>query len=458
MSILLYVLLALILFALLSYNNPQVFRLSRTSVVMLMAFAFSMYLLANIYGRYDIGVRKSKPIVISVSLCVFVADIAAFVLMVVMNTNETTNNAMYPYFWNDVWLVLISFIWQVIVVFIMTYGGHYIYFSFVPPERCIIVSNGDKENVVHIVKAIKKYKKQYTICKVVKYDDEDLFDLLPKYESVFLDIMPHEYAQKLLNFCYQKNIRVYRTLGVTDLITNTSRIMMLNDQSFLASEVKEKNMHQRIVKRVADIFISLLGLALTSPFLLLAAIAIKAEDGGKVIFVQQRVTINGNFFRLYKLRTMKENADGTMVTEEKDGRITKVGRILRKIRFDEVPQFVNVLKGQMSVVGPRAEMADRVYMSVEELPEYAYRYRMKAGITGYAQINGKYNTSSRDKLMLDLTYIQTFSLWNDTKILFQTIMVLLRPDKSTEGYDKTDRKHQEELEKKITEQFKKNEK
>lgn len=455
MSMCLYICLVLVLFALLSHNNPQVLRLSRTSVVMLFAFILSSYLLTNIYGKYDIGVRKSKPIVISVSLSAFFSDIVTFALLVIMNTNQTTNNAMYPYFWNDVLLVLLAFVWQVIIIFIMTYGGHYLYFSFVPPEKCVIVSNGSKDDVVHLVKAIKKYKKQYSICKVIKYDDENLYEELQKYESVFMDALPPEPSRTILEYCYKNYKKVYKSVGITDLLTNTARVMMLSDQSFLASEVREKNMHQRIVKRIADILISIIGLSIAGPFILIAMVAIKLEDGGKAIFKQQRVTINGSFFMLYKLRTMKENADGSLVVNEKDGRITRVGHFLRKFRIDEVPQFVNVLKGEMSVVGPRAEMADRVYMSIQELPEYSYRYRMKAGITGYAQINGKYNTSARDKLMLDLTYIQTFTLWNDTKIMFQTIMVLLRPDKSTEAYDKNDLKHKEQLEKEVSEQFKK---
>ena len=444
MGLVLYALLLLTLLVFLSFNNPQVLRLSRTSVVMIFTFITSTYLLMHIYGKYDIGIRKSKPIVISVSLGTFFADLITSALMVIMNTNETTNNEMYPYFGWDLLMLFFAFLVQVLVIVLMTYGGHAIYFSFVPPERLLLVKKGSA-NEKHLREAIAHYKKQYKVCKTIQYDDPALYDEILKYDAVFLNQLPHEATQTLVEYCYKHSKIVYRTLGLSDLVTFTSRIMLLNDESFLASQVKEKNMMQRIVKRIFDIIFSAFGLIITSPLLLIAFIAIKIEDGGPVIFSQNRVTIGRKIFNVHKIRTMKENADGSLVTEEKDGRITRVGYWLRKFRIDEIPQFFDVIVGNMSVVGPRAEMADRVFMNMQSIPEYEYRYRMKAGITGYAQIMGKYNTSAQDKLMLDLTYIQTFSLWNDTKILFQTIMVVLRPDKSTEAYKKEDIKENEKI-------------
>jgi lipopolysaccharide/colanic/teichoic acid biosynthesis glycosyltransferase len=161
-------------------------------------------------------------------------------------------------------------------------------------------------------------------------------------------------------------------------------------------------------------------------------IAIKAHDGGPILFKQERATIHGNKFWVYKLRTMKVDAEIRSAAVE-DDRITKPGKILRKFRIDELPQLLNVLKGDMSFVGPRPEMLKNVASYTQDLPEFKYRLRMKAGLTGYAQIAGKYNTTPKDKLIMDMMYIEQFSILKDIQLIFQTVIVLLKKD-STEGF------------------------
>lgn len=182
-----------------------------------------------------------------------------------------------------------------------------------------------------------------------------------------------------------------------------------------------------------DIVLSVVILVVLSPVFLGCAIAIKVCDGGKVIFKQQRATKNGRIFSVYKFRTMKENAENYSAKED-DDRITSVGRVLRKYRLDELPQVLNILKGEMSFVGPRPEMLKNVYLYTRECPEFEYRLRVKAGLTGYAQIAGKYNTSPKYKLILDLMYIENYSLTKDIKLLLQTLVVFFKSD-STEGFN-----------------------
>ena len=167
--------------------------------------------------------------------------------------------------------------------------------------------------------------------------------------------------------------------------------------------------------------------------MLITAICVKACDGGSVFYKQVRCTRGNRQFEIIKFRTMRENVENFSSTEG-DDRITKVGRVLRKYRIDELPQFVNILKGDMSLVGPRPEMLENVEDYEKDLPEFRYRLRMKAGLTGYAQIYGKYNTSSRDKLMLDLMYIENYSLIRDAQLLFQTVLVLFKAEDSTEAF------------------------
>lgn len=163
----------------------------------------------------------------------------------------------------------------------------------------------------------------------------------------------------------------------------------------------------------------------------------KAYDGGHVLFKQERATIHGRRFYVYKLRTMKENVENYSATKD-DDRITGPGKILRRTRIDELPQLLNVLKGDMTFVGPRPEMIKNVQNYTRELPEFRYRLRMKAGLTGYAQIAGKYNTTPRDKLIMDMMYIEQFSILRDIQLILQTAVVLLRSD-STEAFGKEKR-------------------
>ena len=183
-----------------------------------------------------------------------------------------------------------------------------------------------------------------------------------------------------------------------------------------------------------DIVISGIGLLCASPIMLIEALAIKLEDHGPVFFRQRRVTKDGKVFEVLKFRTMIVDADknNKRLASQNDDRITKVGRFLRKTRMDELPQFINILKGDMSIVGPRPEQEEITEKYVEVLPEFKYRLKVKAGLTGLAQIQGKYNTTPRDKLIFDLIYIEQYSLFVDIKLILQTVKVLFKSD-STEG-------------------------
>ena len=202
----------------------------------------------------------------------------------------------------------------------------------------------------------------------------------------------------------------------------------------LSSRVTGLTFEQSVLKRACDILVSVVALIVFSPIMLIEALAIKLEDGGPVFFKQPRVTKDGAIFQVLKFRTMIVDADKKKkrLASQDDDRITKVGRIARKLRIDELPQFINILKGEMSVVGPRPEQAEITEKYVEVLPEFRYRLKGKAGRTGLAQILGKYNTTPRDKLVLDLIYIEQYSIWVDLKLMLQTVKVLFKSD-STEG-------------------------
>ena len=214
----------------------------------------------------------------------------------------------------------------------------------------------------------------------------------------------------------------------------------MDDAPFLAMEYRKMTILQRLIKRVMDILVSALVLLLFSPLLGLIALCIHLEDGGKVIFRQKRMTVNGRIFNICKFRTMSEAASAKthqVSATTDDARITRVGRVLRRTRLDELPQMWNIFRGDMTLVGPRPEMLENVEKYKRELPAFAYREKMKAGLTGYAQIEGRYNTTAEDKLMMDLMYIESFSIWLDIKLLFRTFTVFFKSD-STEGFAEAD--------------------
>jgi len=181
------------------------------------------------------------------------------------------------------------------------------------------------------------------------------------------------------------------------------------------------------IKRVMDIVLSLIGLIIAIPLMLIFGIAIKLESKGPVFYRQERVGKNGKVFMLYKLRSMYQNAEenGAKWAEKDDPRVTKVGRIMRKTRIDELPQLFNVLKGDMSLVGPRPERPIFTYKFNEEIPGFVNRLQVKPGLTGWAQVNGGYELGPAEKLEYDLYYIENRSIWMDIKIMLKTVKVIL---------------------------------
>ena len=199
-------------------------------------------------------------------------------------------------------------------------------------------------------------------------------------------------------------------------------------------------MYKLFIKRLTDIILSFIGIVVLAVPMLFISIAIKIDDPGPVFFTQKRVGQKKNgqltYFSLYKFRSMKMDSEvkGAQLAKKEDDRITPVGKLIRRIHFDELPQIFNILKGDMSLVGPRPERPEIAALYSERIPEFDYRLKVKAGLTGYAQVYGKYNTTPYDKLKLDLTYIETYSLKLDLKLLMLTFKILFQKE-NTEGVE-----------------------
>ena len=227
------------------------------------------------------------------------------------------------------------------------------------------------------------------------------------------------------------------TPKLSDILIKSSETNHLFDSPLFMLRNNGFTFEQRVVKRIMDIVISMIVLIITSPIMLVTAIMIKVYDGGPVMFRQERCTINGKVFKIHKFRSMIVDAEknGQVIpATEKDPRITPIGSFIRKTRIDELPQMLDILEGNMSVVGPRPERVEHVKAYTEDIPEFAYRLKVKGGLTGFAQIYGKYNTTAYDKLKLDLMYIQNYSILMDIRLIFMTIKIMFMKE-STEGFD-----------------------
>lgn len=257
------------------------------------------------------------------------------------------------------------------------------------------------------------------------------------YDGVVLWDLPTETRNRLYKFFYSKSIRIYMMPKIPDVLVKGSQQLDLFDTPILLTRESSLTIEQLIVKRCIDIICALILLVIASPFMLITAIAIKVYDGGPVLYKQIRCTKDGKEFYILKFRSMLVDAEKDGVARlaaKNDSRITPVGKFIRAVRIDELPQLINILKGEMSFIGPRPERPQIIEQYMEEMPEFAYRMRVKAGLAGYAQVFGKYNTTPYDKLKLDLFYIENYSVWLDIKLMLLTLKILFRPE-STEGVD-----------------------
>lgn len=426
---LLYFLLLLTFIIVHGKENIGLTRLSRTMGTTVFVFVIVGLLLLSVYGTYDVGRRKSKPIIYSLSLAVVCTDVVAYLQVMIMRANTDIQEFRL----RGIELLILTMVIQIAIIIVFTYTGNALFFAIHEPEKCCVITSC-QESLDVIAYAICRFRKQYKITSVVDYRCSDIEPYIEKAETVFVYDIPAERRLMIMRLCYKHKVNVYFNPYLEDIMEVNAKHYVLDDVYLFNKNNKTLTMEQRIFKRLLDIGLSLLLGILTSPLWICGAVAVKLYDGGPVFFKQKRATIHGRVFDVYKLRTMKTNVENYSAKKD-DDRITKPGKILRRTRIDELPQLLNVLKGDMTFVGPRPEMLENVQSYTEELPEFRYRLRVKAGLTGYAQISGKYNTTPRDKLIMDMMYIEQFSILRDIQLILQTAVVLLKSD-STEAFGK----------------------
>jgi len=348
----LYVSVLMIFIKVLGRESVGLTRLSRTLGITVSTFLIVGMLFLSVYGRYDIGRRKSKPIIYSLTLTVLCTDVITYLQLMIMKTNIPN---IWAFRFQSLGLLFIAMILQILVIVIFTYAGNGLFFKIHKPEKCCVITSSQK-SLNEIAFAISKYKKQYEICEVLDYrsGNDKIKKAVKNAQSVFLYDVPAKVRTEVLRLSYKYKVNVYFNPEIEDVMEWNAKQYVLDDVYLLNKNVKALTMEQRIMKRLLDISLSLLLGILSAPFWIGGMLAVKLYDGGPVIFKQERATIHGRRFEVYKLRTMKQNVENYSV-KENDDRITPPGKILRRTRIDELPQLYNVLKGDMTFVGPRPE-------------------------------------------------------------------------------------------------------
>lgn len=431
----LYALIPTAFFLILSLTNPQILRINRTSGITLSSFILLEYLFNRIYGGFQPGLVRVRSNAASMSISTAFVDIITYAQLQIMNVNSA-NHERLILFGTDALLLLLAFIAQLACIVLFSALGDKIYLSVHPPlQTCVIV--GDEADRDIICRKLSVHARHFRIESCLLHTDADARSHIKQAEAVLLYHLPPDAYQEFISYAYKYEKMIFFDLNIANIVSSHSKPYMLDDMLMCSHTTIGLTLSQRFVKRTMDIVLSSIGLVLLSPLMLGCAIAVKVCDGGSVLFKQKRITRGGYVFHVLKFRTMKEHSDAERQhsAQVDDERVTRVGRFLRRWRLDELPQLFNILKGDMSLVGPRPEMLENVESYVNELPEFVYRDRVKAGLTGYAQIDGKYNTSPRDKLMMDITYIENYSVWLDVKLLLKTVLVFFTPD-STQGFQK----------------------
>lgn len=413
------------------YYNYYAFDTHLTAGLLFSCGVFAMvYLfLCNLYKSFRIASMQIGETVFSQLLCFGIADLLLYAECCLIH-NKLVN--IIP---GAVIVVAQLFGTAVIVV-----GAKRYMLGHLKAQNTIVVYGRcvrEKEISEFEHRLLNKYAHLFHITK--KINEKDITFCMSREimncDTVILYEVSHRTRKNVMKFAIDHKKALYFTPTVEDITLQGCTEKHLLDTPLQKYNYVYETTTDYTGKRVFDIVFSLLLLVVASPLMLLSALAIKLEDGGPVFFKQDRCTKGGEVFQIIKFRSMIVDAekDGVTPCTEHDDRITKVGHVIRMTRLDELPQLLNILKGDMSFVGPRPERVEHVEQYTKDLPEFAYRMRVKGGLTGYAQIYGKYNTSAYDKLRLDLLYIENQSFFLDLKLILLTLKIMFIPE-STEGF------------------------
>lgn len=386
-----------------------------------------LFFFTNTYGGLKIGYLKLMDVFLSQIFSLLIVNVITYIQISLMNN-----------WWLAPRYFVGATVLQLLIAAVWNYICNLFYRKVFPPRKMLLVYG--ERSIDDIMHKFASRRDKYKIdkCMNVKEGIEAIeAEADRKYGAVVLWDIPIPERNRLLKFCYSRSIRVYMMPKIPDVLIKGSDQLHLFDTPILLTREYALTVEQRMAKRCIDIICALLLTVITSPIMLMTAICIKCYDKGPVLYRQTRCTMGGREFQIMKFRSMRVDAEKDGVARlaaRHDDRITPIGRVIRAVRIDELPQLFNILAGDMSFIGPRPERPEIIKQYVEEMPEFTFRMKVKAGLAGYAQVYGKYNTTPYDKLKLDLSYIENYSVWLDLKLMLLTLKILFQAE-STEGVE-----------------------
>lgn len=392
--------------------------------MMIFIYGILLVFFMQMYGGFKVGSLRKGNLIYSQMMAVIFTNVITYFQIAAQNKRFTMPTPL-----------LVNVLVDAAIISLWTLVFQWLYSRIFPPRKMLLIS-GDHSDY-HLVEKMNAREDKYIISEIVSYRSgmPSLIEKIDRYDGVIVGDMPSHERNLIIKYCFSRQIRTYSVPKISDILLRSSLELNLFDSPLLLSRNQGLQIEQEFVKRALDITGALIGIVLTAPFFLIISICIKLTDRGPIIYKQTRLTKDGKQFEIYKFRTMIQNAEANGVprlASEHDPRILPIGRMLRRTRLDELPQIYNILKGEMSIVGPRPERPELAKALTEEIPEFPYRLLVKAGLTGYAQVYGKYNTTAYDKLKLDLTYIRNYSFLLDLKLIIMTPKILFLKE-STEG-------------------------
>ena len=402
---------------------PYIFKGNLFLTIMYMIL---LYIFMIVFDCNNLPELKPSSIILSESLSIIFCNMTIY-LIAIMPAAATGFLPIAPLGLLTIDNIIVIIIWVIFV--------YLLFKKMFPISKLLLITNDN--SVDDILYKFSRRVDLYEISdKIVARNDnlDEVFEKCKEYDNVLIGDLVSELRNDIVKSCFNCSKNIFVIPKISDILIKYSKELFLLDTPIYLSTNFGLSLESKFFKRLLDIIFSLIILIVFFPLWLIFAILIKIEDGGPIFYFQERITINMKKFNIIKFRSMKITDDDKVVpTGLIDNRITKIGGFIRKFHIDEVPQFINVLCGDMSVVGPRPERVEHVDLYSKEISEFTYRYKVKSGITGLAQIYGKYNTSAIDKLKLDLIYIKKYSIVFDLELILRTIKAIFSKD-NTEGF------------------------
>lgn len=394
-----------------------------------MLYGVLVYAFNRTYNAYLLGYSRVRTLVFGLFLAQFFAVFITYILTAIA--------------WEQLhapWMLLVLLIIQLVLDVAWAYLATAFYFHLTPKRRTLLIYRNELDKKRFGIIRGKPTERLYQVTDELQYDGSftELEDKLEGFDAIFVAGVNSRCRNGILKYCKENAIPGFYLPHIGDMIMQEAMHVKTFDSPVLYVNRTVLNPEYAIIKRAFDLVSSGLALVLLSPVFLITALAIHFYDGGPVFYKQTRLTKDGKEFEIIKFRSMRVDAekDGVarLSTGENDSRITPVGRIIRKYRLDELPQLINIFLGDLSVVGPRPERPEIARLYYESMPDFKLRLQVKAGLTGYAQVYGKYNTEPYEKLEFDLLYINHMGILTDLQLCFATFAILFSSE-STSGVE-----------------------